>query len=139
VAYCLPNPQVRILWYICIAMLLVPKLASHYCDGSRHDFRTSARLVAGVTHVHEPILTNWPMTLQYYLDQIKPAHVDYWERNNALPEQTCLVIYASNAFEPTLAIQHRRCDVLGEVGVRRFDEQSHLIRIYRIWSASAPN
>jgi hypothetical protein len=139
VAFYLPSSWYRVIWYLCIALLLVPKLASHYQNGSRHDFRTSAALVGQTAHAHEPIFCNHPMTLEYYLNQNDPAHAPVQYVPRELPEQTCVIVLASNAYEHVLSVQNRRCDVIGEVGLRRFDEQSHVVRIYKIWSASRDN
>jgi hypothetical protein len=136
VANRLPRGWGQTIWFAFVVLLLVPKLASHYRDGSRHDFRSTAALVAKAVKPNETIYCNWPMTLEYYLNQGQPVNVQWWQAD-ALPDRTCLVVYASNALEPVLAIPQRRCDVLGEVGVRRFDEQSHVIRIYRVWSTQS--
>ncbi len=139
VAFYLPTTWYRAIWYLCIALLFVPKLVSHYQNGSRHDFRTSAGLVGQTVHADEPIFCNHPMTLEYYLNQITPAHAPVQYLPRELPEQACVIVLASNAYERVLSVQNRRCDVIGEVGLRRFDEQSHVVRIYKIWSAARDN
>jgi len=42
----LGSASVGAAWYACVALLLVPNLASHFQDGSRHDYREAAAVVA---------------------------------------------------------------------------------------------
>ena len=69
VAHRLEGHWHRIAWFACIAVLLMPKLLSHYRDGSRHDFRAAASSVAALMEGNETVYSNWPFTLEYYLKQ----------------------------------------------------------------------
>jgi hypothetical protein len=118
-------------WLGAIVLLSLPKLASHFVDGSRHDFRTSAAAVASADP-QDAIVSNWPATLQYYLEPMTGQHPTYWAPGEPLPSGQVVVVLASNAWEPVLRVPNRKVDVIAEVGKRRFDEQSYLIRVYRV-------
>jgi hypothetical protein len=113
-----------------IILLLTPKLASHYRDGSRHDFRTASAVIARLRSHDEAVYCNWPITLRYYLDDTIKVHD--WPRPEMLPDESCIVVYASNAYEPALRLAGRRCSAVADIFTRRFDEQSHVIRIYQV-------
>jgi len=127
----LPSASAKGVWLGAVFLLLVPKLASHFVDGSRHDFRTAAGIVAEMAP-RDPVLSNWPATLQYYLTPQTGQRPAYWDANAPLPAGETIIVIASNAWQPVLGVGRRAISVIGEVGKRRFDEQSHLIRIYRI-------
>lgn len=119
-----------------VILLQAPKLASHYRDGSRHDFRAAADFVASHEHErHGTILTNWPMTLKYYLQEYKvDSEVEGWRGVDHLDKDIDMVIYASNANEAPLSEFDSRLVMAKQFMTRRFDEQSHLIRIYLLES-----
>jgi hypothetical protein len=132
IAAALPK-RIAIGWLLAVFLLIAPKLASHFVDGSRHDFRTAAAIVSrGQASV--AVVSNWPATLQYYLEPTTGQRPAYWTLGQRLPDADVIVVYASNAWEPVLQVRGRTVTVLGEVGHRRFDEQSHLIRIYHVAS-----
>lgn len=133
----LQNSAQRAAWYGCVIALLLPKLASHFRDGSRHDFRAAAEVVSNQIHSDERVFCNFPLNLDYYLERSGDRKVEEWWGMQELPGQTCLVVWASNAFEPLLHLPGRTCEILERVGVRRYDEQSHILYIYRVWSAES--
>lgn len=130
----------RWAWFVCVFLLLSPKLASHFRDGSRHDFRAAAAVVSRSIGPGEKAYCNFPLTLDYYLTGRGAGNVEEWWGATELPTETCLVVWATNAFEPALRVPNRTCETLERIGVRRFDEQSHIVQIYRVWSVeeSAP-
>jgi len=124
--------SLQVAWYCCVALLLLPKLASHYQDGSRHDFRTAASVVLGHYTEGNKVLSNWPETLQYYLPVVKTGiSVDWWAES-ALPDSEFLIVFSSNAWEPLIQPPGRQVRVLAEIRKRRFDEQSHIVRVYQV-------
>lgn len=135
----LRSAPARIAWFICVAVLLLPKLASHWQDGSRHDLRVAAAVAA--THVgnEESVFCNWPMELAYYLRAHGNSQVVGWWKGDKLPDSSCVIVYASNALEPVLRLQGRRCEVLAEICFRRFDEQSHCVRVYNVGAIESGN
>jgi hypothetical protein len=128
----LETDTLRLAWLVAVVLLLAPKLASHYIDGSRHDFRSAAAIVAARGAQGETILSNWPAELQYYLRPKTGQQARYWSPGERIPDAPSLIVMASNAWEPVVQVPGRDVRVIGEVGTRRFDEQSHLIRIYEV-------
>lgn len=135
VAGSLGSVRTTFVWYGVVALLLLPKLASHYLDGSRHDFRAAARLVAREAEAGNAIYSNWPITLDYYLQSADLPTVGLWPPEKPLPEGPCWVVLASNAYAPVLGLPSRRAEVVAQIAKRRFDEQSHMVRVYRIGPA----
>lgn len=122
----------RVAVYACVAAMLAPKFVSHFKDGSRHDLRAAAAVAAKHAVGTDAVYCNWPMELAYYLRDHGPAPAVGWDKGAPLPAGPCVVVYASNAFEPVLQPAGRRSDVVAEVFARRFDEQSHTVRVYKI-------
>jgi hypothetical protein len=122
----------RAVWLGVVVLMGLPKFASHFIDGSRHDFRTAASIVASTIGPDQAVVSNWPATLQYYLEPLAAERPSYWSPGEPLPDGDVVVVLASNGWEPVLRSAGRNVDVIGEVGRRRLDEQSHLIRIYRV-------
>jgi hypothetical protein len=132
IARCLSSRPLMICWYCCVALLLLPKLASHYQDGSRHDFRTAAEVLIRKSHSEQPLLCNYPETLFYYLpEQLRPG-VRTWVKEDPIPPTECFIVHASTHWEPLLRYEGRPVELLEEITKRRFDEQSHVIRIYHV-------
>jgi hypothetical protein len=119
-------------WYGCVALLLLPKLASHYQDGSRHDFRAAAQFLSKMGDSERPLLCNWPETLFYYLPEHLRPCVRTWWTSCPVPAADCYIVYGSNQWEPILRLEDRPVELVEEIARRRFDEQSHVIRIYRV-------
>jgi hypothetical protein len=133
IACMLPSTPFRIAWFCCVGLLLLPKLASHYQDGSRHDFRTAASVVANNAHEGQSVVSNWPETLQYYLPEQAGIRVEWLQ--SILPESDFIAVISSNAWEPVFQPTDRQVRVLAEIRKRRFDEQSHIVRVYQVTAA----
>ncbi|MFZ5832505.1 MAG: hypothetical protein ACOY3P_20655 [Planctomycetota bacterium] len=138
VANALPSSWGRFVWYTCVVLLLLPKLASHYLDGTRHDFRAAGQWVAENARVGEAVFCDFPMELDYYIRQYRSLKPAFWNPQGELPEQGFLVVLASNAYQPPLRLRQRSVTLLEDFFVRRFDEQSHVIRIYRVLPRRIP-
>jgi 4-amino-4-deoxy-L-arabinose transferase-like glycosyltransferase len=137
VAGSLQRRELRAAWFCAVALMLAPKLASHFADGSRHDFRTAAAVVATAAPALD-VYSNWPATMKYYLRERSPQAVYDWDSRHLDPARPIVVVLASNAWTPTLQVAGRRVEVIGTISKRRFDEQSHVIRIYRVLPAPDP-
>jgi hypothetical protein len=127
-----PGPG-RWAWFACVALLLAPKFVSHYRDGSRKDFREAARIVSGLVQPGDAVLSNWPHILGYYLGDRPVRGIS---DPSTWPDSTCYVAVGSNAWEPVLHVPGRVAELVEQVGRRRFDEQSYMVRIYRVWPSS---
>ena len=123
------RPQMRAVWLLAVFALLLPKLGSHFIDGSRHDFRTAAQIIA-----HEApqaaVMSDWPGELQYYLEPLTGQKARYW--GGAAIDAPLVVALGTNAWEPPLTLPGRTVRLLGQVARRRFDEQSHVVRVYLV-------
>jgi hypothetical protein len=133
VAQSLRPPALQVGWYVFVCLLLLPKLASHYQDGSRHDFRSAAAVVLNHSHEGQKVLSNWPETVQFYLPEKTGITVDWFEQ--PLPASEFLAVFSSNAWEPLIQPPNRPVQVLAEFRTRRFDEQSHIVRVYHVGAA----
>lgn len=122
----------RIAWYACIVILLMPKLMSHFRDGERHDFRAAASSVAALMEGNETVYSNHPFTLEYYLRQYHSLKVERWNRATMGKRPSGFVVQATNAFTPLLRVPQCDSDLVAEIVTRRFDEQTHVIQIYRV-------
>ena len=131
IAEALAPRRLAAAWLATVVLILMPKMASHFIDGSRHDFRTAARAVAQASP-DLPVLCNWPATLQYYLDPITGQQPTYWAPGDRLPDEGVVVVFASNAWDAVLQFPGRQTTIVAQVGRRRLDEQSHLVRVYRV-------
>ena len=131
----LGSARLVVFWYACVALLLVPKLASHYLDGTRHDYRQAAEVVAAEVRQGEPILTNMELRVRYYLSPELRPRVRFWEPYEKLPAGECLVVYGSNVWDPVLRVPGRPTEVLAQIGRRRYDELSQVVRVYRLGPA----
>lgn len=132
VARRLRSTRAILLWYSCVLLLLAPKLVSHYLDGSRHDYREAARVVADTVQDGVPIFSNAEWEVRYYLPAALRERVLGWNPTEPLPPSECLIILGSNVWDATARFPGRRYEVLAEISRRRFDEISHMVRVYRV-------
>jgi len=132
----LPSPQTVFLWYGCVGLMLAPKLVSHYLDGTRHDLRAAAGIVAAEVRPDESILSNTTLRTKYYLPRELRGNVAYWEPTKELPPGECLVVYASNVWTPVARFPGRNAETLAQIGRRRFDGLSYVVRVYRVRRAA---
>ena len=121
-----------VIWYGCVAFLLLPSLVSHFQDGSRHDYRQAAAVVMSHVQAGEAVLSDDAETISYYLpDQVRQRlHVR--SKVTTFPQASFLLVVRSNAWMPQPQIAHRRMDLLAEIYRRRFDQFSHIVRVYRV-------
>ncbi|MEQ1869330.1 MAG: hypothetical protein ABL961_04845 [Vicinamibacterales bacterium] len=96
----------RLAWFGALAVMLAPKVASHYLDGSRHDFRSAASVVAS-SGPGNSVVSNWPADLQWYLRPLTGQRPRYWAPGLPLPEDATIVALASNAWAPPLRVPGR--------------------------------
>jgi hypothetical protein len=120
------------VWYACAAALLLPNLASHFVDGSRHDYRTAAAVVIDNDLQHRLILSDDAETISYYLPADLIQHLEVRTRMPVLPPDEVYLVCRSNAWMPLCEPPGRRAHLLAEIYRRRFDEFSHILRVYRI-------
>ena len=123
------RPHVRTVWLLVLFALLLPKLGSHFIDGSRHDFRTAAQIIARDAP-NAAVVSDWPGELQYYLEPLTGQKARYWE--GTAGDSPVVVALGTNAWEPPLTLPGRTVHLLGQVARRRFDEQSHVVRVYLV-------
>lgn len=137
VAEKLGDRRLVVLWYGCVAVLLLPGLVSYYRDGSRKDVRQAARIVAQASEPGTPILTNAILETKYYLPTELRSNVRFWYKTDSLPPAQCMIVYGSSNWEPVLRFPGRNTEVIGQVGRRRYDEYSNVVRVYRVGPAAA--
>jgi hypothetical protein len=117
------------VWYGCVAVLLLPKAMSYYQDGSRWDLRNAAKVVSEMAGEESPaVYCNLPDILNYYMPA---ASVKEWPAKE-VPDRSCFVVWVTNAWDEPVRAEGRVVELLATVGRRRFDEQSYLVRVYRI-------
>ena len=54
------------------------------------------------------------------------------------PETQFFVVARANVWMPLPNIPHRHMDLLAEIYRRRYDEFSHILRVYRVAAVEAP-
>ena len=120
------------VWYSCVIVLLLPSLASHYQDGSRHYYRQAAAV--GVAHERngESILSDDAETISYYLPDNLREHLRVRSKVTMFPESDFLLVCRSNAWTPLPQVPHRKLELLAEIYRRRYDQFSHIVRVYRV-------
>jgi len=126
-------------WYGLIALLLLPKLASQYRDGSTHDFRTAAAMVVADRPGDRVILTNLDFPTKYYLPKHLRRQVRSWQPGDELPAGPGYLLEGTNLWQPVPRFPGRRRVLLGQVARRRFDEQSYVVRVYRFGPKGSPD
>ena len=121
-------------WYACVALLFMPSLISHYQDGSRHDYRQAAAVVAQAARNGQPILSDDAETISYYLpvELRRSLRVRTKVPLNELPDEEFLLVARSNAWGPLPRFRDRHLDVLAEISRRRMDQFSHVLRVFRV-------
>ena len=119
-------------WYAVVLLLLLPKVLSHYQDGSRRDYRSAASIIAPRIHTGEVVYCNWPQNLGYYFPD---GDVRQWHDDSPMPDDAFYVVEGTNAWTPTLFVPGRVVEHIAKIGRRRFDEQSNLVQVYRVESS----
>src|SRR5262245_24415299 len=120
-------------WYGCVGLLLMPNLVSHYVDGSRHDYRTAASVIMRSGGTSAPvILSDDAETISYYLPEDVRRNLFVRTKTKQYPPSEFFLVARSNAWTPLPKIHGRQVELLAEIYRRRFDEFSHILRVYRI-------
>jgi hypothetical protein len=119
-------------WYGVVVVLLLPGLVSHFQDGSRHDYRRAAEVLVAEDVGGQPILSDDAETISYYLPADLRAQLFVRTKVTELPSSVFYLVVRSNAWMPQPRIPGRRMDLLAEISRRRFDEFSHVLRVYRV-------
>lgn len=119
-------------WYGAVAVLLLPGVVSHFQDGTRHDYRQAAAVLLAADREEQPILSDDAETISYYLPADLRTHLFVRSKVTELPQSEFYLVARSNAWMPQPRIAGRRVDLLAEISKRRFDEFSHVLRVYRV-------
>jgi len=119
-------------WYGCVALLLMPSLLSHYQDGSRHDYRAAAHVLMSNAHEGQIILSDDAETISYYLPAGLRQTLQVRTKVRELPASEFFLVARSNAWMPLPQFPHRQSELLAEIYRRRFDQFSHILRVYRV-------
>jgi hypothetical protein len=125
-------------WYCCVALLLFPGLLSHYRDGSRHDYRQAAEVLLTYAQHEQPILSDDAETISYYLPASLRQRLHVRTKEREFPGGEFFLVSRSNAWTPLPQVPHRQMDLLAEIYRRRYDEFSHILRVYRVAAAETP-
>jgi hypothetical protein len=124
--------SIGVAWYGCVAALFLPSLASHFSDGSRHDYRTAAAVLIASDHQKSLILSDDAETISYYLPPDLVQHLQVRTRVTDFPPSELYLVCRSNAWMPLCQVPGRRSVLLAEIFHRRFDQFSHILRVYRV-------
>jgi hypothetical protein len=124
-------------WYGCVILLLLPGLLSHYQDGSRHDYRQAAAVLIAYAQQEQPILSDDAETISYYLPVNLREHLEVRTKAKEFPRSEFFLVARSNAWTALPQIPDRRMDLLSEIYRRRFDQFSHILRVYRVRPAES--
>jgi hypothetical protein len=136
IARALVSRWVALAWYACVALLLAPGLLSHYQDGSRHDYRAAADVLQAQARDGQPILSDDAETISYYLPEDFRQRLLVRTKVREFPSSEFFLVARSNAWMPLPRVPGRRMDAVAEIARRRYDQFSHILRVYRV--APAP-
>jgi hypothetical protein len=120
------------VWYAAVVILMLPFLVSHFQDGSRHDYRAAAAILKTHAQPGELLLSDDAETISYYLPPEMIANLQVRTRVTVFPSAEFLVVYRGNAWAGVPQIPGRQMELLGELYKRRFDQFSHILRVYRV-------
>ncbi len=113
----------------------MPSLLSHYQDGSRHDYRQAAAVLVSHAQQGQPILSDDAETISYYLPAGLRQTLQVRTKVRELPVSEFFLVARSNAWMPLPQFPHRHSELLAEIYRRRFDQFSHILRVYRVSAA----
>lgn len=119
-------------WYGCVVVLLLPNLLSHYRDGSRHDYRQAAAVLVSHAQQGQPILSDDAETISYYLPADLRQGLQVRTKAREFPRPEFFLVTRANAWTPLPRIPNRQSDLLAEISRRRYDQFSHILRVYRV-------
>jgi hypothetical protein len=132
VAYRFEYCSAAAAWYCCVVLLLMPNLLSHYQDGSRHDYRRAAEVLIASARAEQPILSDDAETISYYLPENLRRTLLVRTKVTTFPIGEFFLVARSNAWTPLPQVPGRQLELLSELYSRRFDQFSHILRVYRI-------
>jgi hypothetical protein len=132
VALALGRSWTGLVWYGAVAVLMAPGILSHYQDGSRHDYRQAGAVVRAQARGAEPILSDDAETISYYLPAELRQRLLVRTKVTTFPASSFLVVARANAWMAQPRFAGRQVDVLAEISRRRFDQFSHVLRVYRV-------
>ena len=132
VAVALADRRLALAWYASVALLLMPGLLSHFIDGSRHDYRQAAAVILAADTQENPILSDDAETISYYLPLNLRKKLFVRTKVTQPPESEFFLVARSNAWMPLPQMGTRRMELLAEIYKRRFDQFSHILRVYRV-------
>jgi hypothetical protein len=124
------------VWYGCIALILAPGILSHYQDGSRHDYRQAAAILRAQAQQDQPILSDDAETISYYLPEALRRRLLVRTKVTQFPESEFFVVARGNAWMAQPRFPGRRVNVVAEISRRRYDQFSHVLRVYRVVAAA---
>jgi hypothetical protein len=119
-------------WYACCALLMAPSLLSHFVDGSRHDYRQAADVLIDNDYSGLPILSDDAETISYYLPSTLRQNLFVRTKVTQLPSSEFFLVARANVWMSQPTVRGRDMDLLGEISKRRFDQFSHVLRVYRV-------
>lgn len=144
VARRLRRPALVVAWFGFVAVLLAPKMLSHFRDGSRYDFREAAHVVAAELrpgqHAYCDFNLDRAMCLRYYLPRPMRSRVSPWYAtlgHLGLPPDECLAVHGAAAWDPPPQFDGRSTQILAKITRRRFDEQSYVVWVFRVIAVRA--
>ena len=88
-------------------------------------------LVANATE-DQPILSDDAETISYYLPQDLRHNLFVRTKAQRLPSSEFFLVTRSNAWTPLPKTPARDMQLLAEIYHRRFDQFSHILRVYRV-------
>ena len=103
---------------------------------SLDDYRSAAAVLQGSATQGQPILSDDAETISYYLPQDLRRNLLVRTKVTKPPVGEFFMVARSNAWTPLPQIPGRRLDLLSEIYARRYDQFSHMLRVYRIAPAS---
>ncbi len=112
--------------------MLLPNLLSHYQDGSRHDYRRAAAVLMTNAQQDQPILSDDAETISYYLPANLKRNLVVKTKVRKFPTAEFFLVVRSNAWTALPQIPGRQLHLMSEIYARRFDQFSHILRVYRI-------
>lgn len=136
VARRLHHGTLRAGWLGVVVLLLAPSLLSHFQDGSRHDYRQAATVLLANAQAGEPILSDDAETISYYLPDAFRQHLLVRTKVVEMPRTEFFLVCRSNAWMPLPTVPNRQMDLMAEIYRRRYDEFSHILRVYRVAAAT---
>jgi len=122
-------------WYGCVIVLMLPTLLSHYQDGGRHDYRQAAAVLVTYDRQDQPILSDDAETISYYLPADLRQRLHVRTKVKEFPRSEFFLVCRSNAWMALPEVPHRHMDLLAEIYRRRYDQFSHILRVYRVEAA----